>query len=443
MSHSYFTRKFLTIKDKNITFQEDYFEEVKLHSVTSFIFKGILSYQPTHCEHCGTLFDSKFKKHGFKTSRIVIPKVSLHDTYLDLKKQRYYCGHCQSTFTLKTSIVEKNCFISYHTKHAIALEAQNKISESDIARRHQVSHSTVNRIIHSFYESQSLNFNSLPENLCFDEFKSVKSAEGHMSFIFCDADTKQIIDIIEDRRLSSLQTYFKRYTKEARSRVKHIVIDMYAPYISLIKELFPHAKIVIDKFHLVQHISRALNKTRIRFMKQFKKHSRKFKRYWRLFLKSHTLINTTTYRSVYCFKQPMREIDILNFLLDLSPELKATYDLYQDLLFALQTKNLERFHHLLQAKYPLISPEFQTAFQTFKTYQSYIENTLTTSYTNAPIEGINNKIKVTKRIAFGYRSFYHWVTYHAEHVSSTSRVIKSRILMTQNLPKPKVKILAA
>ena len=112
----------------------------------------------------------------------------------------------------------------------------------------------------------------------------------------------------------------------------------------------------------------------------------------------------------------------------LSPELKATYDLYQDLLFALQTKNFERFHHLLQVKHPLISPEFQTAFQTFKTYQSYIENTLTTPYTNGPIEGINNKIKVIKRIAFGYRSFYHF---------------KSRILITQNLTKPKVKILAA
>ena len=174
MSHSYFTRKLLNIKDKNITFPEDYLEEVKLNGVTSFIFKGILSYHPTHCEHCGTLFDSKFKKHGFKTSRLVIPKVSLHDTYLDLRKQRYFCGHCHSTFTLKTSIVEKNCYISYNTKHAIALEAQNKISAYDI----------VNRIIHSFYESQSLNFNYLPENLCFDEFKSVKSAEGHLA---CEA----------------------------------------------------------------------------------------------------------------------------------------------------------------------------------------------------------------------------------------------------------------
>ncbi len=203
---------------------------------------------------------------------------------------------------------------------------------------------------------------------------------------------------------------------------------MYAPYMSLIKELFPHAKIVLDKFHLVQHISRALNTTRIRVMKMFKKHGRKFKRYWRLFLKSHTLIDTTTYRSVYCFKQPMREIDILNFLLDLSPELKATYDLYQDLLFTLQTKNLTRFNHLLETDQPLISPELQTAFQTFKTYTSYIYNTLTTPYTNGPIAGINNKIKVIKRIAFGYRSFYHF---------------KSRILMIQNLTKPKRKILAA
>lgn len=124
----------------------------------------------------------------------------------------------------------------------------------------------------------------------------------------------------------------------------------------------------------------------------------------------------------------MREIDILNFLLDLSPELKATYDLYQDLLFAFQTKNLNWLNYWLETEYLLISPELQIAFQTFKTYTSYIYHTLTTPYTNGPIEGIHNKIKVIKRIAFGYRSFYHF---------------KSRILMIQNLTKPKRKILAA
>ena len=91
MSHSYFTRKLLNIKDKHITFEKDYLEEVKMKGVTSFISKGILSYQPTHCEHCGTLFHSKFKNMNSKPL-VVIPKVSLHDTYLELKKQRYYCA---------------------------------------------------------------------------------------------------------------------------------------------------------------------------------------------------------------------------------------------------------------------------------------------------------------------------------------------------------------
>ena len=59
--------------------------------------------------------------------------------------------------------------------------------------------------------------------------------------------------------------------------VKFIVIDMYSPYISLILKLFPNARIIIDKFHLVQLISRALNKTRINIMKKDKKNYKYFK----------------------------------------------------------------------------------------------------------------------------------------------------------------------
>ena len=97
------------------------------------------------------------------------------------------------------------------------------------------------------------------------------------------------------------------------------------------------------------------------------------------------------------------------------------------LTFRSSNKKLRSIQSLTWIEHPLISPELQTAFQTFKMYQSYIKNMLTTPYTNGPIEGINNKIKVIKRIAFGYRSFYHF---------------KFRILMIQNLTKPKRKILA-
>ena len=51
-----------------------------------------------------------------------------------------------------------------------------------------------------------------------------------------------------------------------RQKVKTVTIDMYEPYMSLIKQLFPNAKIIIDRFHIVQSLNRALNMSRVHVM---------------------------------------------------------------------------------------------------------------------------------------------------------------------------------
>ena len=119
----------------------------------------------------------------------------------------------------------------------------------------------------------------------------------------------------------------------------------------------------------------------------------------------------------------MREIDILNFLLGLSPELKTTYELYQNLLLTLQTRNLNRFKHILDTESPLIALNFKPLFKPLNRI-NHILKISSSLYTNGPIKGINNKIKLINGIAFGYSSFYEF---------------KSRNLITQDLTKPKVK----
>src|SRR5690625_3555480 len=285
MPHNNSILNLLNIKDQNISFSENFCGEEVINNIKAKVFYGSLSYIPKVCYCCGHVFDQNIIKHGFKPSMIKIPSVSGFSTYLKLKKQRYLCRHCKSTFTLRTSIVSENCYISSSTKASIALNAKDKISEKDIAKNHNVSHSTVHRVIDSFYSHYKPNYNYLPKHLCFDEFKSVKSAAGAMSFIFCDADKGNIVDIVEDRRLHVLMKYFLSYSKAARRSVKTIVIDMYSPYISLIKAVFPNAKIIIDKFHIVQLFSRALNKTRIKIMNKDKKNYNKLKKYWKSLLK--------------------------------------------------------------------------------------------------------------------------------------------------------------
>ena len=107
------------------------------------------------------------------------------------------------------------------------------------------------------YSDFKVNKEQLPETICINEFESVKKIDGAMSFVFADYQSKSIIDIVEDRRLHSLTEYFSRFSLQARNNVKYICIE-YTPYISLVNSIFPNAKIVLDKFHIVNLVNRSI-----------------------------------------------------------------------------------------------------------------------------------------------------------------------------------------
>lgn len=421
MSQNYFILKLLNLKDKNIFFEENYLEQKNIKGVLSNILFATLTYSPEYCEHCGA-YGSHIIKYGFKTSSIKLLKVAEYNTYLHLKKQKFLCNYCNKTFLASTNIVKKHCFISSQTKLAIALNLKDNLSEKSIAKRFNVSHNTVNRIALSFYKEYTPKRNYLPHALCFDEFKSVKSSVGAMSFIFSDANTHKIIDVLEDRRLHKLKEYFSRYTIEARNAVKHIVIDMYSPYISLIKEMFPKAKISIDRFHLVQLINRSFNKTRINLMKKYHNSDRvyynKLKKYWKLLLKDSSKL--TTLREYYhpSFKRYISESEIINYLLERDKELSKAYNIYQNLAYAIRNKNSSLFKRYLNDSFNDANHYILTSLKTFKDYLPFIENSLKYSYSNGSLEGINNRIKVIKRNAYGFRSFIN---------------LRNRILISSNL----------
>ena len=420
MSQEYCILNLLNIEDKNIKLTENFYKVEDFDGIKYKVIEGFLSYEPPFCPRCGCIFNKEqtYEKNGFKTSDILMLDICNHGCILRLKKQRFLCHSCNKKFFAKTKIVNDGCFISNPVKYAIALDLKNKISEKDISKRYRVSPNTVERIIDSYYDTQKLYKHYLPEVLSFDEFKSVKSADGAMSFHMCDGKTGKTIDIVEDRKLNSLMRYFSYYTYEARSKVKLIVIDMYSPYISLIKTMFPNAEIIIDKFHLVNLISTSLNKTRINIMKSNKKNYNKLKRYWRLLLKPQEELNDSKWKKWWCFDEIMTQADVVNYLINLNIQLKETYETYQTILYSLKSNNYNQLEKVLNNKNDKISIYMKTSIKTLKDYLPYIKNTLSNPYHNGFVEGNNNFIKVLKRIAFGFRSF---------------RRFKARIMICKNL----------
>ena len=425
MSNLNYITEILELKDNNIIFYDNFYYKEKINGISHKIFEAYLSYQPDYCPKCGVVFDDKFEKHGFITSNIKIPNVAGYRSILRLHKQRYLCKHCNKAFTLSSTIVDYGCFISKATKWHIANDLRKKRSEKDIALDNNVSPNTVERIIDSYYDPIKIHKNYLPKILSFDEFKSVKSADGAMSFHMCNGKNGQIIDIVEDRRLNSLIKYFFKYSLKARQSVKLIVIDMYAPYVSLIKKMFPNANIIIDKFHIVQLISKSLNKTRIQIMKYDKINYKKLKRYWKLILKDETELDCSKWKRFTCFKHLMTQKDVVNYIVSQNDELKNTYDVYQKLLYAIKNNNQSLFDEVLDSNLSNISSYMKTSIRTLKEFRFNIYYTFTYHYHNGFIEGNNNFIKVIKRIAFGFRSF---------------RRFKARIMICKGLIKPNKKM---
>ena len=188
-----------------------------------------------------------------------------------------------------------------------------------------------------------------------------------MNFIAQDFDSRQIITILDGRTQVTIRKHFFRYSRQVRSRVNVITMDMFSPYYDIARKLFPNAKIILDRFHIVQHLSRAMNRLRIQIMNQLDRKSHEYKvlkRYWKLIQQdSRKLSDKRFYRPT--FRMHLTNREILEKLLAYSQELREHYDLYQLLLFPFQEKQADHFFGLIEETISCVNPIFQTVFKTF------------------------------------------------------------------------------
>src|SRR5690625_1845519 len=141
-------RILLDIQDQNIIFEDHCVKTGKFKGNDCKYAAGKLTYDPTHCKTCGIKNeDDIVTKNGTQMSRITLPITGVKPTYLLLKKQRFVCKVCACSFTARTPIVKKDCYISEHTKIQIVIKSAEAQSLISIARDCSVSPTTVQRVI--------------------------------------------------------------------------------------------------------------------------------------------------------------------------------------------------------------------------------------------------------------------------------------------------------
>ena len=371
---------------------------------SALIQHAIQSDPHAQCPDCQT----RGIKYGFKMSYIQMPDYLHLSSWIFLKKQRYQCKQCGRTYLSTTNFVDKHCYISNFVKHSLIQKAKIKISVTDIAKEFHVSWPTVQREINKWCSLISRDFNDLPSVLCIDEFRVTSTLKNSkMALCLVDGHSHKILDICPDRKLSFLLKHFGQYNQQTRNQVNYSCMDMYEPYRTLARRLFPRAKVCIDKFHVVQLATTALNNCRVEVMKQTYSPIiyKTYKRFWRLPLTAMSKLDTWTTRWVPFLRTYKTQGYLLEMMLDESETLRETYEVYQSLLRAFKMNSRSLFEQLLMVDLKKLHPQMATSIRTFKRLKNEIINGIETGHTNGPMEANNNNIKVLKRIAYGYKNY--------------------------------------
>ncbi len=381
MLYTHFTEELLGLQGVKITNIENSEKSIEIYAE--------LERKPHNCTSCGTATSTV---HDYRTQRIKdIPAFGKLVTIV-LRKRRYRCTHCGKRFFESNSFLPKYHRITSRLVAFVIDKLRDERSFTSVARETNLSVTTVIRI----FDVVSYPKAKLPQALSIDEFKGNTWGEKYQC-ILTDPVNKIVLDILPERYGHYLTRYFKDFAVEERSAVKYFVSDMWKPYSITADVWFKNATQIIDKYHWIRQAIWAFENVRKKEQKKLGPELRKyFKRSKSLLIKRFDSLEEDQKQEV-------------NVMLYYSVNISRAYWYKEQFLKIITCKDAESaktaMKEWIENAENCDIAQFEKCAQTMRNWYTGIINSFSSPVTNGFTEGCNNKIKVLKRNAYGYKNF--------------------------------------
>lgn len=389
----------LNIDDMNSSFLYHAFgvKDYHYHATAykdSAIFLKLKSDSPKKCKcpHCGS---EKVIKYGKQYRDIHSLPIGGKQTYLSLTIQRFQCKDCEKVYQADVPFTHGSVSYTYRFSRYVLDLLRLGMTIKDVAFHLGVGWDMV-KDIHKHYLKQKYSYVSIKKvkRIGIDEFAVRK---GHVyKTIVVDLDTGHIVYVGDGKGSDALDDFWKKVKRQG-AKIELVTSDMSAAYIYSVITNAPDAVHVFDKFHVVKLVHEAVDKVRRSIWRQ------------ETDLEKRDLIKGTRWMLLsknldrYDDKQKER---FHNILATNEPLFKAYY-LKEDIDQIWMQSNKEEAEKQLQywcdrAKESKL-PAMVKCANSLLSHRTGILAWYDAKVTNAILEGTNNKIKVLKRKAYGYR----------------------------------------
>lgn len=346
-------------------------------------------YTPT-CHACGkqsTITHSKDHRRLIRDMDIVGAEVWLQVNY-----RKIWCSECLQARVEKLEFCDASKRVTHRMSRYVH-ELCKTMTVMDVARHLTMDPKTVKQIDKDFLEEAygQTDFNDLTV-IMIDEI-AIRKGHHYMTVI-ADYFTGRVLWMGSNRDKETLDDFFEDLTPPQKTTIQAVAMDMWKPYINRVTHHCPDAKIVFDFFHVTNSFGKVIDKVR---RQEFQKADEEGKgllkgtRY--LLLKNEAnltdnqrinlaslLSKNETLNRLYLLKDQLK----LVFYYDDREKCKAALDTWCEMASGIDNQRVQEFIELLRR------------------HEDGILNHADYPIDTGRLEGINNKIKVIKRKAYGF-----------------------------------------
>lgn len=215
-----------------------------------------------------------------------------------------------------------------------------------------------------------------------------------------DAHCKRLLWVGQHRKVKTLLRFFRWFGKERSAALEFICSDMWKPYLKVVAKKAAQATHILDRFHIMAHMSKAIDEVRAKEVRALKakgyepvlKHSR-----WLLLKRPENLTAKQAGRLAELVRYNLRSVrayllkeDFQFFWTYVSPYWAGQFlDRWCARTLRSRIEPMKRVARMLRTHRPLLMNWFRAKG----------------AFSSAIVEGFNNKLKLTTRKPYGFSSF--------------------------------------
>lgn len=354
------------------------------------------------CPDCGQISD---KIHDYPKERAIYDApirgcyVKLHFNSVRLK-----CNFCHKPFTLPVADVVPDCTYTYRLAEIIADPAR-KQDIMTLSNVYGIGYKTAESIIFKAAEQKLEERKDEPikvKRLGIDEISN-KKGHGDYVLVLTDLDRRILLDILPDRSKKRLEDWLR--TPPAGidlSELSEAATDLWYHYKDTVLEVFDDVKVVADRFHVMQNLHKVIDQERRKAQNEAEteEERKKLKGLRYILLKDKSKLSE-------------KELKRLEKLAETHPKLYKLYhlrqelhDFYEERMSPQDAK--KRLNQWIRKARKLQLQTLNKFCNTLQNWKKQIVSFFTSRTTSGFVEGMNNKIRFFKRVAFGLPNFKHF-----------------------------------